>query len=305
MTEAPSPFIEGTNIQMAWDSTSLGWLKSCPKLYEYSMIQGWRAKSLSVDLDFGLHYHRALETFDRLRAEGQDYDQALRGIVRQTLVETWPWLHEDTNKSRANLLRSIIWYCEHFRDDNAHTVILTNGKPAVELSFRIELDHLAPNGSPYLLSGHLDRIVEFGGEQYVSDRKTSRATLGPYYFKHFDMDPQMSGYTLAGQVAFKSPVRGVIIDAAQIAVGFTRFERGVTYRTPARTEEWLADTYQWLDLAVQYANRNHWPRNDRSCRMCAFKGVCASDPSVRTKFLESDFEHRPWNPIKVRDGSPS
>ncbi len=76
-TESLSPFLPGTKIQFAWDSTSLGWLKTCPRLYEYSMIEGWRSHGPSVHLDFGQYYHHALELYDRHRAAGADYAEAL------------------------------------------------------------------------------------------------------------------------------------------------------------------------------------------------------------------------------------
>jgi hypothetical protein len=45
-----SPFLPGTKIQFAIDSTSLGYLKTCPRLYEYIMIEGWSPKDDSVHL---------------------------------------------------------------------------------------------------------------------------------------------------------------------------------------------------------------------------------------------------------------
>ena len=60
-----SPFLPGTNIQYAWDSTSLGMLKTCPRLYQYTMIDGWSAKDENVHLRFGQEYHSALEEYDR------------------------------------------------------------------------------------------------------------------------------------------------------------------------------------------------------------------------------------------------
>jgi hypothetical protein len=62
---APSPFIEGTRLQFAWDSTSLGYLKECPRKYYYTMIEGWRGRGESVHLRFGQEYHAALEHYDR------------------------------------------------------------------------------------------------------------------------------------------------------------------------------------------------------------------------------------------------
>src|SRR5205085_2132611 len=156
----------------------------------------------------------------------------------------WPWKSDHHAKNRETLIRSVIWYLDNFKDDPAATLILANGKPAVELSFRMELDW-GPGGKPaagldfppYILSGHLDRVVEFGGQRYVMDRKTTGSSPTPHYFDGFAPDNQMSLYTLAACVQFNTPVAGVIIDAAQIAVGFTRFQRGFTYRTESQLEE--------------------------------------------------------------------
>jgi hypothetical protein len=65
---APSPFVEGTQLQFAWDSTSLGYLKECPRKYFYTIVEGWRGKGQSVHLEFGGLYHKALEEYDKLRA---------------------------------------------------------------------------------------------------------------------------------------------------------------------------------------------------------------------------------------------
>ncbi len=361
-TESLSPFLPGTQIQFAWDSTSLGWLKTCPRLYQYSMIEGWRSCGQSVHLDFGQFYHHALELYDRHRAIGVDHNEALYEAVKYCLEVTWvrgPITEDDFSgkpielagapmdwghnlKTRETLCRSVIWYLEEFgENDAAKTVVLANGKPAVELSFRLEMDwgpeagtrleykdsgtsyemDLRPgainivdsktgNGvvtklqtQPYILSGHLDRVVEFSDGIYVMDRKTSSTTIGSYYFDGYNPDNQMSLYTFASKVIYQTPVRGVIIDAAQIAVGFTRFSRGFTFRTESQTEEWLANTREWLVLAEQYAVAGFWPMNDRSCHQyggCAFRKVCSKSPEVRQKFLESDFYKRGWNPLTPR-----
>mgnify|MGYP000290530764 CR=1 FL=1 len=326
MTDAISPFLPGTHIQFAWDSTSLGWLKTCPRLYQYSMIDQWRSKGNSVHLDFGGWYHSALELYDKLRAEAKDtpgesaHEDALHEVVKWCLEVTWidgkPWDSGHNLKTRETLVRTVIWYLEQFVEDTCETVILANGKPAVELSFRLEMDwgpnsqitedminDKGPSAQPYVLSGHLDRVVKFQGNYYVMDRKTSSTTIGSYYFDQYDPDNQMSLYSMAARVIYQTPVRGVIIDAAQIAVGFSRFSRGFTFRTEAQTEEWLANTHEWLRLAEQYAVADFWPMNDKSCHQyggCVFRKVCSKSPEVRQKFLETDFTKREWNPLASR-----
>lgn len=339
-TESPSPFLPDTNIQYAWDSTSLGWLKTCPRLYQYSMIERWRSRGNSVHLDFGLFYHDALESYDKWRAEGQDHNEALYNTVLKCLKLTWtqqtyailnqgeivtpatfgPWQSDHNLKTRETLVRSVIWYLEEFGDnDAAKTVILANGKPAVELSFKMEMDwgpsHKADSKGnienvyydeprqPYILSGHLDRVVEFQGGTFVMDRKTSSTTIGSYYFDQYNPDNQMSLYSMAAKVIYQTPVKGVIIDAVQIAVGFSRFSRGFTFRTDAQIEEWLDDTKRWLALAEQYAIAGEWPMNDKSCHQyggCTFRKICSKSPEVRQKFLESDFIKKEWNPLVPR-----
>lgn len=313
-TESPSPFLLGTHVQYAWDSTSLGWLKECPRKYQYSMIERWRSRGNSVHLDFGLFYHDALESYDKWRAEGLDHEAAVSETVRKCLTLTWvlgengeagPWV-SDHVKSRETLVRSVIWYLEEFGDDDAaETVLLSNGKPAVELSFRLEMDWgpVSESARPYVLSGHLDRVVRFNDAYYVMDRKTSSTTISGHYFDGFSPDNQMSLYSFASRVIYQTPVRGVIIDAVQIAVGFSRFTRGFTFRTEAQIEEWLADTKVWLALAETYAAAGHWPMNDKSCGNyggCVFRKVCSKSPEVRQRFLETDFHKVEWNPLKPR-----
>lgn len=295
-----SPFLPDTQIQYALDSTSLGWFKTCPRLYQYSMIEGWVSRKTGLHLKFGQHYATALEHFHKHRAEGLSFDEAQLEVVREAMIDTYGWDSEDTAKNRETLIRTIIWYLEDFREDPAETLILSNGRPAVEMSFRFELDWGPIPGQPYILCGHLDRIVNFQGMTLVTDNKTTGQTLSATYYSGFDLDNQMSLYSVAAQVVFDTPVKGVLIDAAQIAVGFSRFGRAPTYRTPEQQEEWLFELRHWLDLMKRYAEAGFWPRNDKACFTCIFKKVCSSDPRVRHIHLNSDFEKRHWNPLEPR-----
>ena len=300
-----SPFLPGTFKQFAWDSTSLGWFKECPRKYYFSMILGLRARAVeeSVHLRWGSIYHSALELFDRRRFEGADRETATRDVVRYVLEATWddgkPWEPEHNTKTRPNLIRSVLWYLDFFTNDNASTVALANGKPAVELSFRLPVDN------DLVLCGHLDRVVDWpaGGGQFVMDRKTTSSTLTPNYFNQYKPDNQMSLYSYAGAAILRAPIKGVIIDAVQVAVGFSRFERGITYRSTEELDEWLNETYAWVGQAHWHADRDFWPGNDKSCHHfggCVFRKVCGASPQVRQQILEGDYERIPWNPLKVR-----
>lgn len=291
-----SPFtLEG--VQWAWDSTSLGWLKTCPRLYQYSMLQGYRSKADKPDLTFGIHYHSALEHYDKCKAFGQTHDEALYAATLKVVADSWGWESTHTNKNRETLIRSVVWYLDHFADDPTTTVILANGKPAVELSFQLDI------GNSNILCGHLDRVVNYANGSYVMDHKTASSTIGNYYFNKYSPDNQMSLYTLAAKIVFGTPVKGVIIDAAQIAVNFTAFSRGFTFRTEDQLDEWLEDTRYFIKLAAYYTKENYWPMNDKACNLyggCSFRRICSKSPSVRDNFLETEFTKSPWNPLIPR-----
>ena len=66
MADAPSPFsptIPG--LQLAWDSTSLGVFKRCPREYYFTIILGWVPRTTSVHLTFGIMLHKAREIYEK------------------------------------------------------------------------------------------------------------------------------------------------------------------------------------------------------------------------------------------------
>lgn len=323
-TTTLSPFLPETFIQYAWDSTSLGYLKRCPRLYQYIMIEGWTSNDESIDLRFGREYHKALENYDKSKAAGIPHEDSVFDVTRQLLVDTNGWnVDTDTKKgrykNRNSLLRTVLDYLDHFRDDPAATYIKADGEAAVELSFRFELDwgpktgtygegkFNTPAGQPYLLCGHLDRVVVFQDEVFVMDRKTTTTTPGSYFFDRFEPDNQMSLYSFASRIILNSPIKGVIIDAAQILANSSRFVRGFTLRTADQLEEWVHDLHYWFNLAESFALAAYWPQNDTSCDKyggCPFRGICSKSPGVRQQYLKSTFKQLPleerWNPLKPR-----
>lgn len=197
-----------------------------------------------------------------------------------------PWQSDHNLKTRETLIRSIIWYLEHFIDDKALPVLLGNGTPAVELNVQLDVD----NGITF--AGHLDRLADYADNLYVMDQKTTGNTVSPRYFEQYSPDTQMSLYTFLGKASFGVPVKGVIIDAAQVAVGFTRFERGMTFRTEGQLNEWYDGAMAAILRAQAATRENYFPQNPSACGNyggCPFRTVCSRDPQARKNFLAGDF----------------
>ncbi len=313
----PSPqYLPGTHLRIAWDSTCLGALKQCPQYYKYTIIDGYVAKDENIHLRFGGEYHSAIQDFENFRANGLQFEDALRETIRSLLQRIKDWdpdtgTKAGTYKNPRTLLQLVVDYFDNYREDAAKTIILENGRPAVELSFKFELD-FGPTAYPdiqYLLCGHLDRVVTINDNVFVVDHKTSQSTIGDYWFKGFAPNNQMTLYTFAGKVVMDMEVKGIVIEGAQIGLQdfTTKFARGFTYRSDDLIDEWLADLEYWLNAAEAFAEAEHWHQNDQACGMyggCRFRDICSKNPSVREHYLKSDFIQLPederWDPTKAR-----
>lgn len=294
-------------IQFAWDSTSLTTFKECPRKYFYSIVCGYAPREQSVHLTYGIYLHQAVERYHRAKTEGATHEGALRRTLRAMLLQTFGWNSDDKYKNRYNLIRGMVWYLDAKKDDPAETVVLSNGKPAVELSFRFQL----PEAPDFLYCGHMDRIASYAGELYVFDLKSTKRALYSEFFDQYNPHNQMTGYTLGAKVTFKQPVKGVVIDAVQLGVGnlqspnvgFARFGRGFSLRHPDQLDEWLTTTTYFVKMAARYAEEDFWPMNEAACNNffgCQFRPVCAKSPRQRKTWLEADYVKREWDPLRIR-----
>lgn len=305
---------DATGVQFAWDATSLKWASTCQRYYQYK-LEGWDLAIPGVHLLFGGIYASALELRHKRVALGDTPEQALIAAVRHALVESWnherdaegerlpgtgrPHIFDHVSKTRETLIRSIVWYFEEFKDDALSTVIRADGTPAVEASFRINAD------DGIILSGHIDRLArDQNGEIFVTDQKTTGQTIGPYFWKGYKPDIQFALYTFAGKAIFDMPVNGVIVDAAQIAVGFTRFARSPVLFTDGELNEFFDESMTIIHRTQENTRQGYFPRNTTACGNyggCVFREVCSRPLSVRESFLAADFVKKPrWNPLKVR-----
>lgn len=322
-----SAFVPGTKMQFAFDSVSLGALKTCPRFYELAIVEGWEPRVRSVHLTFGILLHSARERYYHAKAQGANHDTALKEGLSWLLQATYDCdlrrpisLEGESTKTRLTLVRSFVWYCDHWRDDPLETVQLDNGKPAVELSFRFETSYeVTARGyndphsdddplsagkytitQPVVLCGHLDRLARFNGKLYVSDLKTTKHTLDQSYFLQFSPDNQMSLYSLAGQMVLSEPIEGIVLDAVQVAVTFSRFSRGIVPRSADQLDEFYTSLGAYIAQAQAYAEADFWPMNDKACFRCQFRNICAKPAATRTEWLRADFRRRMWDPLSTR-----
>jgi hypothetical protein len=314
MPEA-EPTVNGSFSKELWglqtiiDQTSLGEFKECPRKYYYRIIMGWVPRTQSPHLMFGHLMHSGCEKYEHAKAQGQDHQSSVRAAVRHVLSSGWD--SENREKNRYTLVRTLVWYLDSFGEkDKLETIILANHKPAVELTFSFNPKDFetgqelkALTGEHIHFAGHLDRMVMYQDEPFVCDRKTTRGTLGPTYFMQYTPDNQFSMYALGAKFAYDVRVKGVICDAAQVKVTFSKFERGIIYRTEAQLREWYHDAVFWVNLMGQMAEQKRWPQNDKACHYyggCPYRAVCGRTSPAREAWLELDYVKSTWDPSQPR-----
>jgi hypothetical protein len=299
-------------LQLVWDATSISAFLACPTRYYFSIILGLTPLAKSVHLTFGGAYQKALETYDRERLRGASHRDAMITAVHvgyregaalplekrpDNLPVTEPTPAPEV-KRRDQLVRAIVDHCEQFADDPLRTVVLTDGKPAVELSFRFEAGILVA-GEDVELAGHLDRVVE---PWAVLDHKTSKNAVDDKYRMKMELSTQMTHYGFSSHVIRPedAPTSSIIIDVVQMLADNVRTTRFPIRYTKAQLAEYHADLVQQLPAAGAYAVQRRWPRNRESCLLCDFKRLCRVDPSIRLHIASTEFTRRLWDPAEPR-----
>ena len=300
----PTPHPSGafsSGRQIWWDATSLSAFKRCPRFYQLKIRDGWVTQHTAIALIFGITFHEAMEVAARSPAPRSDpatLRAVFRLIHRRVRENAEVFAAAPPERSPMALLRAAIWFL--LEPDSTETLRLPDGALAVELKFGFPID------SDHMFCGYLDRVIEFQGDLYVQDYKTTKSSITSHFFDNYSPDNQMSMYSLAGQIVLSTPLMGAMVTAIQLGGTFSRSASGFIPRTPDQLNEWVEDTRYWIDRADQLAERgpeSQWPMNDATCGLyggCMFRNICTRDPAVRSNFLSGDFVKQYWDPTKAR-----
>ena len=167
-------------------------------------------------------------------------------------------------------------------------------------------------------SGHIDRVVHFKDEVFVTDYKSSKYQLTLDWVRGFDMSTQFEGYYTAAHIlasqpnsVFPSPPAGVLVDALQLGVNFTRFARFPLRYSASVADDFLSNLEALVRIKAETSARlGLWPREAESeCNAyrradgsggCEFRPVCLAPPAARERELQQRFTRSIWDPSKSR-----
>lgn len=298
-------------IQFAWDSTSLGAFKTCPRKYFYEIVMGYQAKLMPPALAFGIAVHLLFQTWHQLLASGIDKETALLNCVRLAglLGEKLP--AGDTARRKEQLIRACVWYLDQFWDDPAKTVILSTGKAAVEYSFTLPLfewDSATGESVEVFLCGHIDRFVKWSGRVLAADYKTSKYQLDQKFFNNFKPVTQFPIYVIAAHLIAAetqelASTDGILLDGIQVGVNFNRYNRHIIPFSPEEINEYIEGLHYWISQGMESCRTGVFPMNEESCNKyagCHFRDICNKPPARREAYLKGHYIQRTWDPLQSR-----
>lgn len=299
---------------------------TCKRKFYYSHVRALEGRGATPkDLVFGDAVHRGLEAWEKRVAAGAS--QALEETLEEFYQETAGWDEGVmlAPKDRAGLFRLLTWYAEQFppEDDPVRPLSISpDGGLATEVPFRVSLGFLAEKLGvrlPYLgswpeppkLVGRLDGLVSAPSGNWIRDRKTTAKHLSGFYLDQYAPNIQFSIYDMVGQALLPElALRGVLLEAMQIGVNFTRFTRMEFERFPGQAAETLVAIAKifremsWAGLGAEEDLRvEDFPLNESACmlggRGCEFRALCNTHPALREEEIKRLYSPReiPWDPL--------
>ncbi|WKW87286.1 Cas4 family exonuclease [Mycobacterium phage Chargerpower] len=208
-----------TTIKLPLRSVSqLNQYTRCPQAYKLSRIDKVWPRPAAW-LPQGTAFHMVAETYEKALAEGremtlsqcqdlfkEEYAKDIGSLTAETPNFEW-WFHSGPYNGERDIERRYHIGLEqvekfwNWRNTKGQEIWVTpEGKPAIELSFKIELNGI-------MVRGFIDAVVKVGGEPRVRDYKTGNKPgddfqLGVYalaIWKLFGVKITTGDYYMAGK----------------------------------------------------------------------------------------------------------
>ena len=271
-------------------------LHSCNRKFQLEKLQAERPEQdikTSVTFAYGHAIGEGIQQY--LIANSAGIDNPLQHAIWRMFLAWDCDLLEENEKQKKSFLRAVAAICnfaELVRDGfiaDDYEVAMFNGKPAAELSFRIDL------GDGFSYRGHVDLVLRHksSGEYVILELKTSSANyINQNSYKN---SSQAIGYS----VILDKIAPGVSSYSVQYLVWLTKLERFEPFDFPKtfrQRVQWLQhliwDKKHIMDMVAFYGNDGVWQTMGESCtsfgRDCDFMDLCGTDTARITAPLTED-----------------
>ena len=179
-----------------WDYSTLSTFQTCRRKYYWQYIRHLRPIIKGAPLIFGSAVHEALDMYYQ---EGANDESMAKAIAHFSEIYQTP--EGDELRTVENGVKMLTWYYTKYKDEHFKLV----GKPEEGFVFFI---------GDILYGGRLDLPVEWDGQLWIMEHKTTTRLTGGY-FSQFELDRQPTGYIIALEEFTGRKVAGCIINAME------------------------------------------------------------------------------------------
>jgi hypothetical protein len=265
--------------------STLETLYTCERKFELdNLLSGTEIREESEHLSFGTAYGVGIAHY----LIHQDQDAALF----QAFMAYWPVIETD-KKNEVLMLAAMMnsfAACDDLLQD--YEVLIVNGKPAAELTFRLEIDE------GFYFTGAIDIVLKnkYNGVHYVMDVKTTGLMLT-------DVSPI---YANSGQTLGYSVAVDALVGEELTSYGVLYFVCQMNSKNPGGSkihvlpfEKTLLDRLNWfltlkmdVERIKQMQSLGVFPKRGGSClhymRPCKYFGTCGLHGLDKKKITEED-----------------
>jgi len=253
-------------------SSQMATFMQCPRKWYYA-YHLWRGVEPNAAMLRGTVFHHVCELYYRDNIAFAD----LQDHITQSNPEYVPFLEE--------VLPAFLHYRAKY-ESSPYEFVHYNGKPAIELEFRLELT----DGIYY--HGKFDSLRERDGKKYIFDWKVTKMALSDWYFKPFELAYQTFSYSFVGRQYFDN-LDGFFIDAVQINNGKQAFMRKY-FPLLTMFDEFVSELIRSAEWIREHRhNENYFEHRYTACvnkynRLCEYADVCTAKPERREAILASN-----------------
>lgn len=273
------------------DNYSLSNFQQCPSKFQLRIEDGWTSRGRSAALAFGISMHAGLAEWYK----GLGRAQAITAITTQWDIST----PIDDYRTMEKCISVFDAYARRYPFEAWTMMKDPSGQPFVECAFSLDTGLVTDLGTPIIYGGVFDGLVDYGGQIYVIDHKTT-SQMGDYFFEQFKPNNQMCGYVWAARQLSQQKVTGVLINGiCVLKVSAPKFDRQVKAFYDADIEEWLRDLQAVASQIEYHRKRGYFPRHTTACTLygkCEFHSLhLLSTARERENLLDIDYVREPWD----------
>lgn len=257
-------------------SSQLTTFYECPRKWYYN-YHLWRGIKPNDAMKRGSCFHQMAEFYFK--------DKIELTMMREAISDYSEECGENLIDFFGEVFPVFIAYLPHYERSD-YEIIEVDGKPAVELEFKLELT------DSINYRGKFDSIRRRGNKLFIFDWKVTSMSLTNWFFQKFELGPQNFSYSFTGKECF-TDLNGFFIDAIQIKNEKHDFKMQY-FPLVNMLDEFIAEVIrigEWINAHID--NEDYFEHRYTACinrynRKCEFADVCLCAPARRKNVLYSD-----------------